>query len=154
VSEEERAANVIAENERLAIVALRTYAQAQEKFHKRDRYGAGGGMYANPTKGRGFPDLRSVRGRALKLIDAEFARATSSRNAWNGYWFVDITHFVDGRRHKWTSTFGLCAVPAEYGRTGVRTFTVDWAGSVLAKDSGGRPVTRFPRGAAEGWRAP
>jgi len=132
--------------------ALKVYAQAQEKFHERDRYGAGDEMYANPVKGRGFPDLRSVRGRALNLIEEAFAAATSPKKALHGYYYVDITRFADGRAHKWTSTFGLCAAPAEYGKTGVRTFTIDWGGALFAKDNGGKPVTRFPRGAAEGWR--
>lgn len=151
VSEEQRTAAAIAENERLAIAALRAYAQAQEKFHEQDRYGVGDEMCANPLKGRGFPDLRSVRGRALNLIEEVFARATSPENAWNRYYFVDITHWANGKPHKWTSTFGLCAVPAEYGRTGVRTFTINQLPLLRAKDNGGKPVTRFLWG-GEGWR--
>jgi hypothetical protein len=151
VSEEQRLAATIAENERLTVTALRTYAQAQEKFHGKDWYRAGDRMYANPIKGRGFPDLRSCRGRSLNLIGREFAAATSPGRAWNGYWFVDITRFVDGSRHKWTSTFGLCAVPAKHGRTGIRTFIVDWGPVVKARDNGGKPVRQFPH-PRERWR--
>jgi hypothetical protein len=47
---------------------------------------------------------------------------------------------------------GLWAVPAEYGETGRNTFVIDVTGTVLAKDTGGEPVTAHPGVEAEGWR--
>jgi hypothetical protein len=48
--------------------------------------------------------------------------------------------------------WAACAFPARYGETGKLTFIVDESGQFRKKDTGGRPVDRFPSDPqGEGW---
>ncbi len=70
-----------------------------------------------------------------------------------GYVFIDISHnprgaFVDLKdltaKDLPIVFFNFCAIPAEYGKTGKRTFIMDVFGTIYATDSGGRPATVLP----------
>jgi hypothetical protein len=143
------AASRLPANESAAVARLRTYVNAQSVFRKVDHYGKGELVYASPTDGAGFPDLYEIGGpgsggTAPKLIDRAFAEATGPESAKSGYYFVDITHDGGGVPYDHSFEFGLCAVPAEHGKTGRNTFVVDVTGAVFQRDNGGEPVTRFP----------
>ncbi len=144
-----------ASNETSAIVSLETYASAQVRFHRNDHYGIGKRVHANPKDGAGFPDLYEIGGpdsggTVLGLIDRHFAEATSPERARCGYWFVDITGDANGP-YDFTKQFGLCAVPAEHGRSGRSTFIIDASGKVYLKWTEGRPVRIWPDVYAEEW---
>ncbi|MHC4249065.1 MAG: DUF2950 family protein [Planctomycetota bacterium] len=148
----------IRRNESSAVASLRAYLGAQGTFHRIDRYGKGKLVYANPKDGVGFPDLYRLGGpldepdgTAMKLIDLAFARATAPETAKDGYWFVDIVgDEIDGP-YDYTNACGLCAVPAVYGETGIRTFIVDLTGTVYPKDTHGAPVRIYPDILREAW---
>lgn len=146
----------IAAGEAAAVASLRRYLAAQNEFRKTDRYGKGDRVYANPKDGKGFPDLyRLPSGKEPKLIDAAMARAlpdpSKDANAKAGYYFVNVTSDARGREYDCVIDHGLSAVPAKYGETGVSTFVIDVTGTILKKDSGGKPVTKHPGVDAEGW---
>ncbi|MHC4507059.1 MAG: DUF2950 family protein [Planctomycetota bacterium] len=99
--------------------------------------------------GKGFADLHRLGGpgsgtEALGFLHRLIAEATGPERAFKGYYFVDIARGADGAPWDYTSDYGLCAVPAAYGRSGRLTFIVDIHGSQFSKDNGGRPVTRWP----------
>lgn len=136
-------------NETAAVAALRTYLAAQSQFHRTDFYDKGFLTYANPKDGKGFPDLYQIGGpgsggAVLKLMDLSFAKATTPERARAGYCFVDLVY------DDYTVDCGLCAVPAEYGETGVHTFIIDVTGVVYRTDNGGKPLTSYPANMA-GW---
>ena len=43
------------------------------------------------------------------------------------------------------STFAFCACPAEYGKTGRKTYVIDQRGTVHSYDSQGQPPLAWPR---------
>jgi hypothetical protein len=140
----------MASNEAATITGCRAYLGAQGVFHRIPRYGKSKRVYANSRDGAGFPDLFQIGGpgsanNAIKLIDPAMARATGPATAKAGYYFVDIKY------DDYSTDCGLCAVPARYGRSGLNTFIIDITGTVYKKDTGGRPVTRYPDTAKDGW---
>ena len=142
-------------NETAAIDALNTYASAQVHFHRNDHYGIGKQVHANPRDGTGFPDLHEIGGpgpgsKVLNLIDRDLAEATSPERAMRGYWFVDITGDANGP-YDHSKQFGLCAVPAEYRRSGRRTFIIDVRGKVYQSIIEGDSLTTWPDLEEEGW---
>ena len=135
-----------------AIASLMACGGAQNSFHRADHYGIGKQVFANPIDGRGFPDLCSPpSGDKLGLIDDAFARATDPSSHKSGYYFADITHHSDGTLLDFSKEFALCAVPAEYGKTGTMTLVLHPSGQVYQKDTGGKPVTRWPNLREDGW---
>ena len=137
-------------NEAAAVAALRTYLSAQNQFHRTDHYGTGQLVYANPTDGVGFPDLYKIGGpgsggKELKLIDFSSAKATPGGSPRAGYLFCDVV-FEDP-----SFDCGLCAYPAVYGRSGRNTFMIDVTGVIYQKDTGGKPVAKWPDLEADGW---
>lgn len=153
-----------ASNESCAVATLRMYLGAQNTFHRKDYYGKGELVFANPKDGAGFPDLYQVghgvapRGEALKLIDIATANAKPGGTPKAGYCFADITSGPEGPCD-FAIECGLCAVPAKYNRTGRNIFIVDVTGTVYQADAAliypdlrrgdaVPPVTTYP-GAAE-----
>jgi len=139
--------NRMARNESSAMAFLRAYLAAQQTFSEEDRYGIGKLVFANPKDGTGFQDLYRIggpdgSGKELRLIDLEFARATSPETPKDGYWFVHIGS-DDGAASNRDDTgdCSLCAVPAVYGETGTLTFVVDLTGTVYKLKTGGKPLT-------------
>jgi hypothetical protein len=160
VAREMMAESRMPSNEKRAVSGLRAYLGAQGTFQRVDRYNKEMLVYANPKDGTGFPDLYQIGiGRpgsaadasAMKLIDLAFARATSPATAKAGYYYVDITSEVGLGDYEYSNACGLCAVPAQHGKTGLNTFIVDLTGVVYKKDTGGRPVTVYPDTTKDGW---
>lgn len=75
-----------------------------------------------------------------------------------GYWYVAMkedrstdpptrygqkTGNADEDKHN-TSRFGVCAYPAEYGKTGTKTFILNEWNTLYWKDTGGKPVEAWP----------
>ena len=134
---------------------LCSYLAAQRTFRTEDFYRKGTAVFANPVDGIGFPDLHKVGGpeadgELLKLIDRAVAEATSPARVKMGYWYIDIVGDRNGLYDS-SKQCGLCAVPAEYGKTGRNTFIINVTGMVYQKDTGGRPVTIWPDVEKEGW---
>jgi hypothetical protein len=144
------AAAKTAEDEAHAVAALRMYLDAQNRFHREDRYGKGLLVYANPTDGKGFPDLYQIGGpgsggKVLDLIPEAMARATVGGTPWGGYVFADI------ECGDYSIDCGLMAIPVAAGR---REFGIDVTGPIYSASprSGDpdedMPPTHFPIG---GW---
>ncbi|GEM_PF-1229793 len=53
-----------------------------------------------------------------------------------------------------TSRFGFCAFPAEYGKSGKKTFIINEGNTLFWKDTGGKPVENWPTDAelAKDWK--
>ena len=135
----------IAINEAAAISWLRNYLCYQNLFDEEERYPGRGLRFANPFDGAGFPDLYHLGGRELReWVDPAFAAATDPQHSIDGYYFVDITGSRRTGPYNYARECGLCAVPAEYGRTGINTHIVDVQGTCFQGDTGGKPVTSFP----------
>ena len=142
----------IAAYETAAVGNMRTWLSAQSVFRRSDYYGKGKRVYANPVDGRGFPDLYGLQrgGNRLMLIDRAMSEATSPASPKAGYYYVDITQDAEGKPYDYSFDCGLCAVPADYPRTGRKTFVINVTGTVYEKDNGGKPLTRYPD-LANGW---
>jgi len=146
-----------AANEFSAIASLRMYCGAQNIFHRTDYDGDGALEYCGPSnpEATSFSHLSTtaVDGEMIYLIDSAMAAATSPETARSGYYFVDIAAGSDGKAYDATRQHGLCAVPANYGSSGLNTFVIDDSGILYQKDNGGRPVTEFPQveGIDSGW---
>jgi len=142
----------IVSNETSAVASLVVILCGQATFHRTDFYGRGQLMYANPHTGRGFVDLYAVGNQRIGLIDQSLAKATSPRTAKAGYYFISFRGSADGYEYDPVIEFGVCAVPAVYGKTGINTFVMDVGGSVYMKDTGGVAPTRYPD-VRRGWIA-
>jgi type II secretory pathway pseudopilin PulG len=132
-----------------AVAALRTYAGAQNIYHETDWDSDGVLEYCGPSnkEAPSFTCLATTvaDGRPIELIDAALAQATGPNAPWRGYYFVDIARGADGRPYDAASECGLCAVPAQYNRTGRKTFIVDATGTIYEKDTGSdAPVFQWP----------
>ena len=154
--------HTISSNEAAAVAQLRTYCAAQSMYRRKDWDGDGIFEYAFPYVMLSTQRL-PVTG-PIRLIDDAFANASrdnplSGTTVPNhGYLFVDLVGdankdaYYDGKGNC-VHGYGLCAYPAEYGRTGRNTFVIDIQGTVYMKDTGGEPVTVFPDVEKEGWAA-
>ncbi len=148
----------ICSNETAAFASLRTCLGAQNQFHRTPFYGDEVGLaHANPWNGSGFPDLYEVGGpgsggKKLKLIDLALARARLGGTPRYGYYFCEILGTAGQGPYDFSTDCGLCAFPAEYGRSGRLTYIIDVTGIVLQKDTKGIPVWTYPADPkAEGW---
>ena len=142
-------------NEFAAARALSAYCKAQELFRQERHYQGRVKVYANKVDGRGFVDLYRLggadsQGELLSLIPEEMARATSPAHPYKGYYFVDLAG-RGSRGFDHTVDHGLCAVPADYPRSGLRTFIVDVTGDVFWHDTGGKAQSVYPE---PGWILP
>jgi len=132
-----------------AVGSCRAYCAAQVMFHRNDWDADGVLEYAAR-----FPLLATTpdgAGNAIQLLDKAFAQATTPRRPRHGYFFVEMTALF-GDKIDWVNDHALCAVPAEYGRTGRLTLIICTDGTVFQKDTGGMPVFDYPKDpAADGW---
>jgi len=145
------AGRTISGNESAAVNALRRIAAGQERFRSEDLDGDGGRDYAE-----GLGELTSVEGLAFPEGLPEAIRSIRPKQ-WRGYYFAPMRGGWDGPFES-SERYGVQAVPAEYGRTGVRTFYVTGGGGgggggvVYGRDIGGAPVIIEPRDVGENWR--
>jgi type II secretory pathway pseudopilin PulG len=138
-----------------AVGSCRAYAEAQVMFHRNDWVGSGtpGVLeYATPyTLLNTQPD--NV-GQPIQLIDAALAAAQGPNGTpKHGYLFRDMKT-IGGVKINWVDDFAICAIPAQYGRTGYRTFIISTNGTVFGKDQGptGTFVDDYPQNpTVAGW---
>ena len=116
-----------------SIGSCRAYASAQSMYHRNDWDGDADLEYATP-----FTLLNTQAdgaGQPIQLIDSAFAAAAGAGTPKHGYNFQDLgsiaTVPID-----WVNDFGLCGLPATYGRSGYRTFIVSTNATVFALDQG------------------
>jgi hypothetical protein len=117
-----------------AVGALRAYCSAQAMFHRNDWDADGKLEYATPYT---LLDTQlDGNAQAIRLIDAEMTAAGGTAGTpRNGYLYRDMKT-IGGKKIDWTTDFAFCAIPAQYGRTGYRTFIVCTNGAVYGKDLG------------------
>jgi len=129
----------ISSNEISAVASLVVMLAAQATFHKTDYYNEGKLQYA-----RAIQDLYRCRGRLLRLITEEVARAGSAQSPAKGYFFVQFDRSATTGQYMNEIEFGYAAVPAKYGVSGVNTFIMDTGGSIYQKDTGGASPRVYP----------
>ncbi len=133
-----------------SVGSCRAYCSAQTMFHRNDWESNNAPPNVAGTLGileyaEDFRDLCETRdgnGDPINLIDSAFAAARDVGGiAKHGYVFLDQDD-IAGNAIDWVNDFGLCGVPAVYGRTGYRSFIVCTNGTVFGKDiimAGGVP---------------
>jgi hypothetical protein len=144
----------IGRNELDAIQTSLAFVDAQNEYAEKDRTGAGAGVYAqsivsSPGKKDGlfWRDDRdpSPLGELAAQASAEGYRVGERAAPYHGYYFRILKAqgsdapggaFNYVVRGKMIGGFALIAYPAEYGNSGVMTFTVNHAGTVYQKDLG------------------
>ncbi|HEU4625940.1 MAG TPA: DUF2950 family protein [Steroidobacteraceae bacterium] len=149
----------IGRNELRAIAVCSGYVAAQKEYALSAHDGQPAGTYARKLmsddgkhNGLYWPakadELRSPAGRALAAAEAEgYSTKTAGKSTpYHGYLFRPLTaqsrHARDGERNyldesgRQVGGFALLAYPAEYGRSGVKSFIVNADGIVYEKDLG------------------
>lgn len=146
-AEPELRARLIGRNEREALQAVLAYADAQREYARRDRNGDTLPEYATR--------LRSTEGKRDGLYWAADAAGQSPLgplfggenpdDVWRGYHYKILygqgpsaprgaySYTVAGHLSR---GFALVAWPAQYGKSGVTTYTISHAGEVYEKDLG------------------
>jgi hypothetical protein len=135
-----------------AIGSMRAYAEAQVAYHKNDWDGNGIMEYAHS-----YTELlkcRDTTGTPIGLIDAAFASAQLPEDVLDRRYVFQDMKTIAGKPINWVDDFALCATPAQYGKTGYRTFIIAASGTTWGKDLGRSEfVTDYPADpAAAGWR--
>jgi len=170
-------------NERNAAAALKTLCAAEFDFRANDRDGNGvndfwtgdvAGLYRIRPEGSNEP---------IKLIDNSLAAAdawprkdlplhrielsVSPLRPKAGYLYCALTSDDAGQPYRQDTKgknslgafhnpakFAFCAYPERYPARGRQTYLVNEEGCVYRKDTGGKPVTRWPADPrAEGWQS-
>lgn len=147
----------IGENELSVVETVRAYVDAQREYAEVDRDGHGvqyarrilsrpgrtDGLYW-PTEGE-EPDSPLGPLIADARVEGYSAKYGHRRTPYHGYVFRVLTaqgRNADGGardyivRDRMIGGFGLIAVPAEYGNSGVKTFIVNQDGRIFEKDLG------------------
>jgi len=151
----------IGRNELRAIAACSGYVAAQKEYALVGHDGGPAGVYAqklmsDPGKHNGLfwpvkaDDLRSPAGPLLAGAEAVgYSSATAGKSTpYYGYLFRPLTaqgagardgarNYIDAQGRQ-TGGFAAVAYPAEYGRSGVKTFIVNQDSIVYEKDLGAR----------------
>lgn len=175
----EMARGAVDSNERNASATLKTFATAQADFRANDRDANRiNDFWAADISGL----YRIDTGIAIRLIERAAAAADAKPcvpldkegsvgstkvmglekpSPKAGYWFAAVEKYDDGKgvsvkynegNGRNPSRFGMCAYPAEHGKTGRLTFAIDESNTVWKRDTGGRPVDVFPADPSKaGW---
>ncbi|MCX7934529.1 MAG: DUF2950 domain-containing protein, partial [Planctomycetota bacterium] len=139
-------------NETNAIACLRACAAAQT-FYKKANYAANNGLKPRQycPEVAGLAKHKNAAGQPIALITPPLAEAEEI--PYNGYRFMAIKTKA-GKALEYQDEFAFCAVPAEYGQSGVNTFFISTDGAVYMQDTKGEPLTDLPENpAAAGWVA-
>ena len=146
----------VGRNELAAIQVSLAYVQAQNEYASLDPGGLGSHVYAQrilsrPGKKDGLywptaeGETPSPLGELAAKASAEGYKAGAAPIPYHGYYYRILTrqgadapggaydYLVNG---KMIGGFGLLAVPAEYGNSGIMTFIVNQDGTVYQKDLG------------------
>ncbi|MCZ7645424.1 MAG: DUF2950 domain-containing protein [Planctomycetota bacterium] len=147
----------IRDNERIAIRACKTYAEAQDVFRRTDYDEDGVFEYA--TRATGQHSLFELQEGAgdLGLIEGEFARAFKpppEGTPFKGYFFRILTgqgahapggaksYMVDGNM---TLGYGLLAYPDQHGETGRSVLLMNNTGTIYERNWGPRSHEEYSR---------
>jgi len=144
-----------ASTEANAVGAMRACAEAQVMFHRNDWVGSGTpGVLEYATPYTLLNTQVDATGQPIQLIDSALAAARGPNGTpKHGYLFRDM-QTIGGVKINWVDDFALCAIPAQYGRTGRRTFIVSTNGTVFGQDQGptGTFVDDYPQNpTVAGW---
>lgn len=154
----------VGRNERRAIAVCSGYVAAQKEYALTGHDGEPAGAYARKLMSDGgkrnglfWPvndnELRSPAGQALAAAEAEgYGRATAGKTSpYHGYLYRTLPgqseHARGGAKSylddngRQAGGFALLAYPAEYGRSGVKSFIVNQDGIVYEKDLGSQTAT-------------
>jgi hypothetical protein len=156
---------IIGGNELDAIAICLGYVEAQGTYAEVDRTGAGiphyaGKLISSPGKKDGlyWPGPDSPVAEGFAKAAAEGYTATGTGQPYHGYHYKILTGqgaSANGGARDYVvkglmlGGFGLVAWPAEYGRSGIKTFIVNQDGVVYEKDLGtqtatiARAITKF-----------
>lgn len=143
----------IGANELEAINTLRAYVDAQRQYASKPRDGTKVRQFAqrihsSPGKRDGlYWDADSAKGEELSPIGPLIRDATGRQpgDPYNGYYFKILTRqgpAAPAGRHSYVINdhmivgFAMVAFPADYDKTGVKTFTVNHYGVVYERDLG------------------
>lgn len=127
-------------NEAAAAAFCRRFAEAQEVFHRADRDGDGVLEYAQSLK-----ELATALPSEISKAEVEAElRAGQTPNPCHGYCFKllfsaaspnsDRKNFL--ANGNLTGGYALIAYPADYGKSGLRTYRINNSGTVLVEDLG------------------
>ena len=142
-----------AANEGNASTSLKTYCTAQQTYASNNyapanNLNTAGDAAAQLTKnfadtwqllggrtgsGQTTDPATNQNGQDVALLPLAFAMAEAAASAWNGYFYIDI---ASNAAPSFKYNHGLCAVPAQYGTTGVNTFMVNDTAQVYFGDTG------------------
>lgn len=152
-----------AANERSASACMRSMCNAEEVIANTDADGNGlrdywtgdvAGLYL--LDDTGGSTIRVIQDRALADADLAPLRGEHRGNRVygdeppplpqpkSGYFFMAMPSMGSEADPTSGQDYGFCAIPAEYGVTGVDTFIICSDGTVFHADTRGRPVLRFP----------
>ncbi len=160
-----------AANELIAQLSLQLLRQAEETLRTSDADRNGAADYWTRDVA-GLHALKDGAGQPIFLIDPQMAAADPDGAARyglapapkNGYFYKMMSSDPDGQVYQADddkdgsaftnkARYGVSAWPAQYGPGGRFTFLLNETGKVWKKDTGGRPVDRWPGKdpAQEGW---
>jgi hypothetical protein len=134
-----------------AIGTMRAYCSAQSMYKRNDWDGDGKLEYAADY--RLLHDQPDGEGNEIQLLHVSCARAHGYQGVpKNGYLFMEM-RTIGGKPIDHEHDYALCAIPAEYGKTGWRTLIVATNGTVWGCDFGSACfVGDYPEDpSAEGW---
>jgi len=129
-SEDAQSRRRMRENEKNALALLGRYVKAQHVFLRQyGKFAAGASELIIETNGK------------FKIIDPELSQVVMARDkdtAYKGYYYKYRTFAVrsDG------DSFLICAIPAEYGTSGLYTLHVDQDGEIKKIDNQGQPIVQ------------
>lgn len=143
----------IGENELAAIESLRAYVDAQRQYASKPRDGTNVRQFARkirslPGKQDGlYWDADPAKGEELSPFGPLIgdARGRKRGDPYNGYYFKILTRQGSGApagRYSYVinghmvAGFAMVAFPADYGKTGIKTFIVNHYGVVYERDLG------------------
>ncbi len=141
--------------ERSGPSSLKTLASAQADFRSNDRDGNGVADFWRKDVAGLYVLRHEGTGERLKLIELSVALADDRipdealalgpRTPKGGYWFRAIRHADEGDRLDPGSRFAYCCFPADYPKSGRKTFILDERNTIFMRDLG-RPggIEVFP----------
>ncbi|MDI6788636.1 MAG: DUF2950 family protein, partial [Planctomycetota bacterium] len=166
---ESNAPQIIKANETSANVSLKILISPQVMWYQGDIDGNGKKDYWTADVSCLYRMLRADGETEVAFISVDFARADAAPlpaipnkiaslegkpTPKNGYFFRAMTtdetgnpynqNEVNGVKAANSSKYAFCAYPAEYGKTGRKTFIVNQEGSIYSKDTGGQAVLQWP----------
>jgi len=128
-----------------AMAGLRTISAAQNTWHRSDH--DNNKILDYTSQYRLLHYQIDSAGRKVSYIDQPLANASGVGGiSKNGYLFCDMTsHFQTGL-FNWRYEYGICAWPAQYGRTGTLTLITSAEGTIYQRDMGANsgPITVYP----------